>query len=767
MKNTEASQRIAQLEFELDRTRENLQAVEKRFRSLVEISSDWVWEIDENAVYTYISPKVTELLGYEVEEILGKTPFDLMPAKEAEKLQVKWTEIANKCESFKSLIKVNQHLCGDRVLVETSGVPMFDEDNVLKGYRGIDRDVTEREKNKNLLEKNLALLQTIINATPDLIFVKDSDGVYQWANQALAQMLDRDLDEIIGMTDRDIFPQSLYSKIEADDRQILESGKISTYEETIQLGDRTIDYLTTKTVYHDDDGNSLGIIGISRDIKDFKDAQAILHQANLELEQRVAERTAELAKAKEAAESANSAKSSFIANMSHELRTPLNSILGFAKILSNKADLDSVARDQIKTIDRSGKHLLTLINDILHLAKIEAGKLELQPEDLHFATFINRVLAIIRVSAEQRNLTLDYQTVSKLPAVVSADETRLRQVLLNLLSNAVKFTNSGGVTLKAGYVKDFECCGNQMSFTNESQALIRFQIEDTGIGIDRDQQRQIFLPFQQSSNNTDSQGTGLGLTISQNIIREMGGEIQVSSTEEGSVFWFDLMLPIVEKSEIQDPKENFDLPIGYEGETVQILVIDEDSNSRSFLIDLFTPLGFVLWEAHSIEQSITLIREHQPDVVIFDCDRLPANSIKQIKQSQAIFITVSALDLTKDELDVDACLQKPISLKKMLRLLANNTKIKWKYSEQSPSSSDRQSNQTTNVEEITVPCLEILTSFLTLIKQGNVEQLLSQVKQLQQDEPQYAQFSDRVIKLADSFQLKKLRQFIQSAIEQR
>ena len=784
--HSEASQRIAKLELELARTRKSLQAAienqevkakqkieqslresEERFRSLVEISSDWIWEIDENAVYTYVSPKVTELLGYEAEEILGKTPFDFMPDEEAENLQEKWTEIANKCESFESLIKVNQHLCGDRVLVETSGVPVFDDDDVLKGYRGIDRDVTKREQNKNLQEKNLALLKTIINATPDIIFVKDTDGVYQWANQALAQILDTDLDRIIGMTDRDIFPESLYKKIEADDRKILESGEISTYEETIQVGDRSIDYLTTKTVYHDDDGNLLGIVGIARDIKDFKEAQAILHQANIELEQRVAERTAELAKAKEAAESANSAKSSFIANMSHELRTPLNSILGFAKILLNRADLDSVAQDQIKTIVRSGKHLLTLINDVLHLAKIEAEKLELQAKDLHLATFIDRVLAIIRVSAEQKNLTLDYQTLSELPAVISVDETRLRQVLLNLLSNAVKFTDTGRVTLKLGYVKDFECCGNQMSFTDESQALIRFQIEDTGIGIDRQQQKQIFLPFQQSSNNTNSEGTGLGLTISQNIIREMGGEIKVSSTEEGSVFWFDLMLPIVEESEIQS-KENFDLPVGYEGETVQIMVVDEDRDRRSLLIDLFTPLGFVMWEASSIEESIDLIEEHQPDVVIFDCDRLEISSkeIKQIKQqSRAMFIAVSALELTEDELAVDAYLQKPISLEKMLILLANSTQIKWKYSENPPAKYPRRNN--TIDEEMSVPCLETLTSLLTLIKQGKVEQLQQRVKQLQQDEPQYEQFTNRVIQLADSFQLKKLRQFIQSAIEQR
>lgn len=751
---------------------QSLRESEERFRNLIETSSDCVWEIDENAVYTYVSPKISDLLGYEPEETIGRTFFDLMPADKAENLRAELTAIAQTCQSFECLVKVNQHQDGRQVLIETSGVPIFDRDDVLRGYRGIDRDVTEREQSQDLLKKNFALLQTIIDATPDIIFVKDLEGVYQWANQAFASTFDRDISKIVGHKDRDLFPESLCPKIEADDRKIIETEEISTYEETVRVGDREISYLTTKTVYYDDDDNPLWIVGIARDINDFKQAQAVLHHANLELEQRVSERTAELAKAKEIAEAANQAKSVFIANMSHELRTPLNSILGFAQILANDPALDGDRQDRVNTIYQSGKHLLTLINDILHLAKIEAGKLELKANKIHFATFIDRLLAIVRVSAERKKLTLDYQSLSELPAVISADETRLRQVLLNLLSNAVKFTETGGVTLKVGYVRDFECCGSEVSFVPESD-FIRFQIEDTGVGIDRQQLEEIFLPFQQSSTLGSSEGTGLGLTISQNIIKEMDGEIQVSSSEAGSVFWFDLFLPVVEETDIRPPAEiDCTLPVSYEGKPLQILIVDDNQTSRSLLVDLFNSFGFTLWEADCGARGIKLAHQHQPDVIIFDYDLPDIDGkamVEQIQQQlkEALFIGTSALNLSAEGSipDPEIFLTKPISLKKMLRLLATHAGITWKYPADCESN-QQEHTQSIDLSEIIVPSVEKLSLFLTLIERGNIGELIEQAKRLPKDEPDCKQFAHHAIEFANNFQLKKLRQFIKSAIEQ-
>ena len=757
---------------------QSLRESEERFRSLVETSSDWVWEIDANAVYTYVSPKVEELLGYEPEEVMGQTPFDLMSEAEAAKFKSQFSKIAEQHQSFECLINVNRHKDGHQVVIESSGVPIFDSNQNWCGYRGIDRDVSERQKNLNTIQKNLALLQTIINATPDIIFVKDLEGHYLWANQALAQLFAKNVDEIIGKKDRDLFPLSIAEKVEADDRSIVESGNICTYEESVPIGDRTISYLTTKTPYYDDKHNSLGIVGIARNINDFKETEAVLHKANLELEQRVEARTAELARAKEAAETANKAKSVFIANMSHELRTPLNSILGFAQILQEYPDLELEQQNQVGTIYQSGKHLLTLINDILHLAKIEAGKLELQPRKFNFLTFIDRLLAIMRINAERKNLYLHYQPLSDLPTVVCWDETRLRQVLLNLLSNALKFTEAGGAILKIGYVEDFDADSSNDSKKPTSMGVIRFQIEDTGVGIDPTKLQEIFLPFQQSlHHDANNEGTGLGLTISANIVEEMGSQIKLeSSLGDGSVFWFDLELTNLDivKGEAELISTQPNLPIKADSKSLKILIVDDDRDSRSVLKDLFSRFDFTIWEADTGEAGLDLALQHQPDAIIFDYALPGIDGVEMLKQIEerldldnTLTIGTSALNLSAKEKAGDIFLLKPINLKKVLNSFTDRLNIKWIYPEQLSDLTHRGNVLAIDAESITKPSLEELTAFLALIKQGNIRAIQQQAKQLKEEHAQYGEFADYIIELAEHFKLKKLRQFIQSAIAQK
>ena len=752
---------------------QSLRESKDRFRSLIETSSDWVWEVDGNFVYTYASPKVKDVLGYEPTQIVGKTIFELMPAAEAAKASQKFASLVESKAPFECLLGIYQHQANHQVAIETSGVPIFNRDNHWCGYRGISRDVSERQQNLDTIKKNLSLLQTIINATPDIIFVKDLDGRYQWANKALASTLDLGVDAIIGKQDRDLFPEAVASKIEADDLQILESRQISTYEEVVELGDRQISYLTTKTVYYDEVGNALGIVGIARDINDFKEAEAVLHRANLELEHRVEERTSELARAKEAAEAANQAKSVFIANMSHELRTPLNSILGFAQILSQEPNLDSEGRDRVTTIYQSGKHLLTLINDILHLAKIEAGKLELQQSEFNLPKFIERLLAIIRVSAESKNLYLDYQPRLDLPTMVRGDETRLRQILLNLLGNAVKFTEQGGVTLQIGWVEDFEVNDSNRA----SQSLIRFQIEDTGVGIELDKLTKIFSPFYQSLQpEATSEGTGLGLTISQNIVREMGGEIMVrSNLGKGTTFWFDLALPIVQLGEAElDTGIGQPLAIAYEGRRLKILLVDNHSSDRSVLASLFAPFDFEIWETESGVKGIKLAVQHQPQVIIFDYALPDINGgemLAQIQQQydlkQTVTIGVSAVNLELPDSQAttpalgDLFLPKPVNLRKILNELSTRLHINWIYPE--PYSSKSQSASNLDVNLYTFPPKSVLKKLLTSIEQGNIGKIQQTARQLK-TQPEYEQFAERAIEYAEHFQLKKLRQFIQKAI---
>ncbi|MEM9218799.1 MAG: ATP-binding protein [Cyanobacteria bacterium P01_F01_bin.150] len=265
------------------------------------------------------------------------------------------------------------------------------------------------------------------------------------------------------------------------------------------------------------------------------------------------ERALELQHAKGAAEAANHAKSEFLANMNHELRTPLNGILGYAQILQQNSHLDPNQRQGLKIINQCGAHLLTLINDILDLAKIEARKMELYPQDFHFPSFLEATAEICHIKAQQKAIGFNFEMAENLPTAVQADDKRLRQVLLNLLSNAVKFTDVGAVTLTVEPVSapptQTETPHNEPGVPQlDAGSTIRFAIQDTGIGIAPDRVKQIFLPFEQvGSRDRNAQGTGLGLAISQQIVEMMDGQIQVSSTlGEGSCFWFDIHVPLAQ-----------------------------------------------------------------------------------------------------------------------------------------------------------------------------------------------------------------------------
>jgi len=333
----------------------------------------------------------------------------------------------------------------------------------------------------------------------------------------------------------------------------------------------------------------------------FREASMRLHQRESELAQTV-ER---LAAIRDQAAEASRAKSEFLAGMSHELRTPLNGILGYAQILQWGQSMTPKQLAGLSTIEKSGQHLLTLINDILDLSRIEAGKLELHIAALDLPAFLKGIVDIIRVRAEQKKLTFVYEP-ENLPAMVHADETQLRQVLLNLLGNATKFTDRGTVSLR---VKRLQ--------SGDERALLRFEVSDSGIGIDEVDLDTLFQPFQQVGDIERRRGgTGLGLAISRQLVQLMDSDIQVLSQQgQGSRFWFDLHLPLAHaQASVAEDR----VAIGYDGVRKKVLVVDDVAENRMVLLDMLRPLGFLTYEARNGREGLERAKALLPDLILMD-----------------------------------------------------------------------------------------------------------------------------------------------------
>ncbi|WP_235526504.1 hybrid sensor histidine kinase/response regulator [Nostoc piscinale] len=427
-----------------------------------------------------------------------------------------------------------------------------------------------------------------------------------------------------------------------------------------------------------------------------------LQAKNFQLQQEIHERQ----RAEEAAAAANCAKSEFLANMSHELRTPLNGILGYTQIFQTDTSLSSQQRNGVNIIHQCGEHLLTLINDILDISKIEARKMELEFKEFNFSAFLEGIAEICRLRAEIKSISLVYQPLGYLPKLIRGDEKRLRQVLINLLSNAVKFTKKGRINFKVGYVtQDGDWILNGEELTSQSPTpKIRFLVEDTGIGIAHEQLEEIFLPFKQvGEDSLKTEGTGLGLSISRQLAQMMGGELCVKSElGKGSVFWLDLELPEVEQ-QLNFDSEQSNI-IGFTGSKRKILIVDDKWENRSVLVNILEPLGFEILEASDGLDCLNKIPNFQPDLIFMDLvmtgmDGFEATRrlrlLPNFKEVVVIAVSASVFEFNQQEsrkVGCDNFLAKPIQKSELLEKLQVHLKLAWVYEDKVRKMKDEQKN---------------------------------------------------------------------------
>ncbi len=617
--------------------------------------------------------------------------------------------------------------------------------------RDIGQSIATTQTKKALEKSENRFRKTFEQATVGITHVS-LEGRFLRVNQKLCDILGYTSQELMKLRFQDItYPEDL-ALDKKYVRQII-AGIVDscTYEKRYIHADGSIIWANlTFGLAILAQGESSHFIVIVEDIGDRKKTELALAQSREQLEQ------------------ASQAKDDFIARISHELRTPLNSILGFSSVLQDELRLDPQKLHSVNIIHQSGQHLLTLINNILDFSKLNAKKLTLEPQVFNLIQFLEEIASIFQLRAQQKGLNFETQISPLLPKAVCSDETKLRQVLFNLLSNAVKFTDTGSVMLKVGYVEEFE--PKYLSTPNNSQTLlkrIRFQVEDTGNGIPTNEFTEIFAPFRQiKSNSENKKGTGLGLTISQDIIQLMGGKIELTSKiSQGTTFWFDLELPLAETSLLPTLSGSI-LTTGRRlSFPVKILVVDDSDDNRFLLVSYLELLGFTLAEASNGKEGLEIAKTFQPDAILADL-AMPVmdgkDMIAKVKQEpeleNTVIITISAngqFILESSSVDCHAFLPKPVDLAQLLELLDNYLELDWQTEDLALEA---------DLSTLVTPSQQELNELLELADLGDLEALELQINSLELLNPQYQAFGQKVRQFTNNFQQQKLESFIRNFI---
>jgi PAS domain S-box-containing protein len=607
------------------------------------------------------------------------------------------------------------------------------------------------EARTSQLRQQAHYLRTLIDMLPLWAWFKDTDNRYLVTNQAHARARGCRADEMVGKSDMQLLPPPQAAASQAEDAAVLASGEQRITEIAIDDAGREVWMECFKAPVVDDDGTLLGTVGVARDISAQKATEAA-REAALEEARRLA-----------------STRSAFLAQMSHELRTPLNAILGFSQILQTHAPLDERQARSVAIIQQSGQHLLALINDVLDLARVDAGKLELTPQQMSLAPFLAVVADIIRVKADEKGLTFSVSTPTELPVAVWADEMRLRQVLLNVMANAVKFTDVGQVTLRVVQLPDEHAPADA-----GPRAKLRFEITDSGVGMSEQQVARLFQPFEQVGEaRRRSGGTGLGLAISRELVRLMGGEMRVRSQPgQGSVFWFDLELPVCVQAADEGALARGSL-FGYEGRRRRVLVVDDAAALRALMSDSLSVAGFDATTADNGQEALNRTREAPPDLILMDMTMPVMGGLEALRRLRAMpeFAKLPIIMTTASERSsaesacmaagASAFLTKPIDIPTLLSTIGRLLELNWIHADTSAALAAGAPSADPRAAAVALPDDEMHT-LLGLARFGNMREIRARAQHLQALDPRYTAFAERLRRLADSYQSQAILALVQS-----
>jgi PAS domain S-box-containing protein len=513
----------------------------------------------------------------------------------------------------------------DGKIFDRYSAPMVGKNKKYYGRVWYFRDITETRKAVKALKESEEYLQNIIATEPECVKIISTDGTLLQMNPAGLRMIDaQSAESVIGKSMYPLIPLKYRNEFKLFNERIC-SGETGMIEFEIAGLKGTRRWMEShSSPLHDAHGKIYAQLAVSRDITERKQNEKELSKHRNHLEELVKDRTDDMEKeiierrkvekemqaAKEVAEVANRAKSTFLANMSHEIRTPMNAILGYSQLFKRDKTISHDQRKKIDIINRSGEHLLALINDILEMSKIEAGKLTIDSSTFDLYQLLSDLAKMFRVKAEQKGLYLAFEGMEQMPKYIKTDESKLRQVLVNLLGNAVKFTQKGSVYFRI----------NSMEVDINEQ-LLSFEIEDTGIGIKEKDFNKLFKPFEQTDlGRKQIDGTGLGLAISKKYINLMGGDITLKSQlGKGSTFKCNIKSEII-KNGVSHVRIDERMVIGLKKKSpvLTILVVDDINTNRDLLTNIIKHVGFKVLEACNGKEAVDKFNKFKPDLIFMD-----------------------------------------------------------------------------------------------------------------------------------------------------
>ncbi|WOD40363.1 PAS domain S-box protein [Nodosilinea sp. E11] len=685
----------SRLDNERQRAAIALRQSEERFRGIFEQAAMGIVEADLNGRIVQANQKFCDLVGYSAPELASKTYLDLTHPDDMSHDNANVQRLLS--GEISTFMMEKRYLRSDQAMVWVSLAVSLVQDGLgqPRYLLGVVNDISDRKQAEQALQESRTMLQLVLDTVPLRIFWKDRYSRFLGCNYAFANDFNLTPEQIIGKTDLEL-PWAAYAEdYRRDDVRVMTTQipELGYEELTNNANDEETWIRTSKVPISNAEGDIIGVLGCYEDISDRKQVEASLQTLNQELEQRVQERTQALQQATEIAQSASQAKSTFLANMSHELRTPLNAILGFSQLMARDHALSPSDRQSLEIINRSGEHLLDLINDILEMAKIEAGQVSFNPLCFDLDILLNTLAELFHLRASTKGLKLIIDRHPALPCYLSSDQPKLRQVLINLLGNAIKFTDSGQVCLRVTPVPvPIDC------LAPGTNLAIAFAVSDTGIGIAAENLDCLLDPFVQITQRTRvHEGTGLGLSISRQFVQLLGGTLTVESQlGQGSTFAFTLPMQVVDR--VDDAELSPALPpitqLAPGQPPYRILVADDDRTHRHLLTQLLRSVGFEVWEARDGQEALALWLDCQPQLIWLDM-RMPILSGDQVArhirtQTQAanlpapkiIALTANAFEEDRAQalsVGCDDFVRKPFQLNHVLVKIAEHLGVQYTY----------------------------------------------------------------------------------------